>query len=192
MLRNQLFPLLIGVLIGLCLSFFCFYPTQLGNVLSTNARTRSDSEVTSTLSKHLYNETLADKLFNEVRILCWIMTTPANHKTKAIHVKNTWGQRCNKLLFMSSSADLELGSIALPVKEGRNTLWDKTKIAFQYVYKHHFDDADWFLKADDDKWVIKTAIKRGALMTCVGSLFRSTEICYLYCSSSNSVLNYSF
>lgn len=42
--------------------------------------------------------------------------------------------------------DPELESIALPVKEGRNNLWAKTKEAFKYIYKHHMDDADWFLK----------------------------------------------
>ena len=45
-----------------------------------------------------------NELTNEVRVLCWIMTNPKNHRTKAVHVKQTWGRRCNILLFMSSES----------------------------------------------------------------------------------------
>lgn len=100
---------------------------------------------------HVYeNSSMAHQLYKEIRVLCWIMTSPANHKKKAIHVKKTWGKRCNKLLFMSSVGDPELESIVLPVKEGRDNLWAKTKEAFKYVYTHHLDEIDWVLKADDD------------------------------------------
>ena len=44
--------------------------------------------------------------------------------------------------------------MALPgVQEGHDRLWPKTVKAFQYVWEHHRNDADWFMKADDDTWV---------------------------------------
>ncbi|XP_061387667.1 glycoprotein-N-acetylgalactosamine 3-beta-galactosyltransferase 1-like [Musca vetustissima] len=101
------------------------------------------------------NTTIADKLYDEVKVLCWILTGPANHKKKAIHVKNTWGSRCNKLIFMSSEEDEELGAVKLPgVGEGRGQLWKKTREAFKYIYENYIDEYDWFLKADDDTYVI--------------------------------------
>ncbi|CAG0898590.1 unnamed protein product [Darwinula stevensoni] len=94
--------------------------------------------------------TLADEISRKVRVLCWVMTQPENHESKARHIKATWGRRCNVLLFMSSKNDSSLPAIALPVGEGREYLWEKTREAFRYIYLHHFQDADWFFKADDD------------------------------------------
>ncbi|KAJ8923080.1 hypothetical protein NQ315_001632 [Exocentrus adspersus] len=97
---------------------------------------------------------LAEMLYKKVRVLCWVMTGPKNHQTKAKHVKATWGKRCNILVFMSSQYDQDLPAIPLPVGEGRNNLWGKTKEAFKYVYKKYYNQADWFMKADDDTYVI--------------------------------------
>ena len=81
----------------------------------------------------LYDESLSQKMFHEVNILCWVFTHSANHKNKSIHIKNLWAKRCNKVLFISNEEDSELGTVALPVPNGRRNLWNKTIATYQYV-----------------------------------------------------------
>lgn len=97
---------------------------------------------------------MADELYKKVRVLCWVMTGPNNLETKARHVKNTWTRHCNIVVFMSSVEDPDFPTVGLGTKEGRDQLYWKTIRAFHYAYEHHIDEADWFLKADDDTYVI--------------------------------------
>lgn len=60
---------------------------------------------------HKGSDIEAQKLAQEVKVLCWIMTSPKNHQKKAIHVKRTWGKRCNKLLFMSSADNGKISKV---------------------------------------------------------------------------------
>ncbi|XP_025095203.1 glycoprotein-N-acetylgalactosamine 3-beta-galactosyltransferase 1-like isoform X1 [Pomacea canaliculata] len=93
-------------------------------------------------------------LKKEVRVLVWVMTSPQNLQTRARAVRDTWGKHCNKLLFFSSETDKNFPTIGLNVSEGREHLTAKTMNGFRYVYEHHLDDADWFMKVDDDTYVI--------------------------------------
>lgn len=100
------------------------------------------------------------------RILCFVNTISVHHASRAQAVADTWGQRCDKLLFFSNaSATITVGSAAsgnaqsfevvpLDVIADHNHLWQKHKATLEYVYRHYRHDFDWFYKADDDAYVI--------------------------------------
>ena len=89
------------------------------------------------------------------RILCWILTFPAAGDTKAAGVNNTWGRRCDTLLYMTTAHVEDLNTVELTLwgPEGRDKLWTKSKLAWLHVYTHYRDKADWFIKADDDTYI---------------------------------------
>ena len=102
----------------------------------------------------LDKDVIADFLYNRVRVLCMIITSPQNLYTKTSSIKATWGRRCSKIIYVSSHSDPTFPTVKVDVPEGRDFLWQKERGAFQYVYDHHLKDAEWFLKADDDTYVI--------------------------------------
>ncbi|NXQ13221.1 C1GTA galactosyltransferase, partial [Peucedramus taeniatus] len=97
---------------------------------------------------------VARALFQRVRVLCWVMTAPQNLETKARHVRDTWARHCNVALFVSSEPAPRFPALGLGVAEGRGQLYRKTVRALQFVHRHLRARADWFLKADDDTFVV--------------------------------------
>ncbi|XP_072303437.1 glycoprotein-N-acetylgalactosamine 3-beta-galactosyltransferase 1 [Eucyclogobius newberryi] len=81
------------------------------------------------------------------------MTGPKYLDSRTRHVRETWAKHCDFTLYMSSFASA-FPTIALNVSEGRENLYWKTIRAFQYIHEKHLDEADWFLKADDDTFVV--------------------------------------
>ena len=75
-------------------------------------------------------ETVAEKLYKEVRVFCWIMTSPKN-RDKTAAVKATWAKRCNGYVFISSEDNATIPAVNASVPEGRDHLWGKTKFGFR-------------------------------------------------------------
>uniref|UniRef100_A0A672IML3 Glycoprotein-N-acetylgalactosamine 3-beta-galactosyltransferase 1 n=1 Tax=Salarias fasciatus TaxID=181472 RepID=A0A672IML3_SALFA len=69
------------------------------------------------------------------------------------HIKATWAKHCHKLLYMSSQTT-DFPTVGLNVSEGKENLYWKTIRAFQHIHQNHLEEADWFLKADDDTFVV--------------------------------------
>nr|CDS29441.1 glycoprotein N acetylgalactosamine [Hymenolepis microstoma] len=103
---------------------------------------------------HYTNTLLADELAKKVRVYALILTMPASKLTKAVHVKATWARRFNGYVFISSENDTSLPSIRAVEKENRGVLWEKTRQAFMYAKKNLINEYDFFMKADDDSYVI--------------------------------------
>ncbi|OWA53078.1 putative Glycoprotein-N-acetylgalactosamine 3-beta-galactosyltransferase 1 [Hypsibius exemplaris] len=96
---------------------------------------------------------------SNVRIFCWILTSPAT-RNKTIAVHDTWAKRCDGYVFISSEEDAEFHVVNASLPEGRDYLWGKTKFALGHIYNNTLKDYDWFLKADDDTFVIMENLRR--------------------------------
>ncbi|XP_029975989.1 glycoprotein-N-acetylgalactosamine 3-beta-galactosyltransferase 1 [Salarias fasciatus] len=81
------------------------------------------------------------------------MTAPQNLEPRTRHIKATWAKHCHKLLYMSSQTT-DFPTVGLNVSEGKENLYWKTIRAFQHIHQNHLEEADWFLKADDDTFVV--------------------------------------
>ncbi|XP_035243354.1 glycoprotein-N-acetylgalactosamine 3-beta-galactosyltransferase 1-B [Anguilla anguilla] len=153
----------VGFLVGTCTLYLFLKQMWLGKAAgrrSINGETHTwkaeDLEHLNVRHDHVTGQdnSVADELYQKVRVLCWVMTGPKNLEKKARHVKATWTRHCNVALFMSSEEDPDFPTVGLGTKEGRDQLYWKTIRAFRYALEKHGHEADWFLKADDDTFVV--------------------------------------
>jgi glycoprotein-N-acetylgalactosamine 3-beta-galactosyltransferase len=93
------------------------------------------------------------------KVLCFIMTHSKNHDTRVKDVLSTWGKRCDKLVLASDVEDAAWGTIATHSKATWKNLWPKLNETLHHVYENYRDDYDWFLKVDDDSYVIMENLK---------------------------------
>ncbi|XP_047485117.1 glycoprotein-N-acetylgalactosamine 3-beta-galactosyltransferase 1-like isoform X2 [Penaeus chinensis] len=151
--------------------------TQVSNVAQSPAEFRQPPAPSFAPSRRnsCYG-TVAQRLFEKVRVLCLVVTYPAHHASHAVHIYKTWGRRCTKILFVTNAESeeeeeeekeeeeeneeedksvLDLPLLTVPhATADRSGLWNKTRDAFRHAYLHYYNDYDWFVKADDDSYFI--------------------------------------
>ncbi|CAF4216312.1 unnamed protein product, partial [Rotaria sordida] len=108
---------------------------------------------------------------NLTRILCLIFTSANTLLTRARAVHETWASRCDKYYFICEiiPKNLTHNEIQLiksmPIASINNTLPGynhltlKSRLSFHFAYEHHQNDFDWFVKADDDTYLIVENLK---------------------------------
>lgn len=141
-----IYSYILGTLSGILIATMIVKYLQFEELLQETTRPMYDAS-------HEQTSVATLDLSDEVRILCFVLTHPPNHGTKATAVKETWGKRCNKLLFVSTDLAPDLDVVLVNVTEERQFLWGKTKSGLQQIYESYGNDYDWFLKADDDTWM---------------------------------------
>ena len=101
----------------------------------------------------LYDDvTIANALKNRVRILVWVMT---QNLGRATQVKKTWAKRAEKVVYVSSQNNTAFPAVGFaPLKDDKQHAMEKTHRSFRYIYEQHFEEADWFMKSNDDTYVI--------------------------------------
>lgn len=82
------------------------------------------------------------------------MTDPFDLDVRVVHVKNTWARLCDVTLFFSSQTNKTFPTIGLDVPPGKNNIAVKSRESWTHVFHHHYDDADYFVKADPDTYVL--------------------------------------
>ncbi|KAJ7428866.1 Glycoprotein-N-acetylgalactosamine 3-beta-galactosyltransferase 1 [Willisornis vidua] len=83
-----------------------------------------------------------------------VVTAPQTLQTRARHVRDSWARHCNVALFVSSEPAPQFPAVGLGGTEGRGQLYWKTIRALQFIHRQLRGRADWFLKADDDTFVV--------------------------------------
>ncbi|XP_067653652.1 glycoprotein-N-acetylgalactosamine 3-beta-galactosyltransferase 1-like isoform X1 [Haliotis asinina] len=105
------------------------------------------------------DSSLAEALSRKVRLACFITTREKNMETKLKAVNETWGRRCDKMLYVMTTNKTGPDILGVNITDAHGTLTEKIVHAFTHMYTTSLDQYDWFLKADDDTYVIVENLK---------------------------------
>ena len=91
-----------------------------------------------------------------MRVMCMILTYSKKHDNNLEAVRATWGRHCHGFVAFSNMTDPISSAIETPVFGGERytNTWQKMRSLWKYTWFHYSNDFDWFLKADDDTFIV--------------------------------------
>ncbi|KAI6184552.1 hypothetical protein M3Y97_00608700 [Aphelenchoides bicaudatus] len=88
-------------------------------------------------------------------IFCMIHTTKSAHSTRLATILNTWAQKCDDMLvFTDAPLSSDIPHVYFPFMGTRDHSWEKIRRVFRYIYEVIGNNFDWYLRADDDSYVV--------------------------------------
>ncbi|CAF1086839.1 unnamed protein product [Adineta steineri] len=153
----------IHTLLAVIIIIAIFYINARTNKYDTGANTNTNE------IDFYYDE--SNSKISLVRVCCFILTTPKNFLTRAKAVNDTWAPRCDHYYFVTEYIQnmMTLDQInftqqipIVPIQDilpGYTHLTQKSTLALLFAYKNHIDNCDWFVKADDDTYLIVENLK---------------------------------
>ena len=138
-----------------CLALFCYFP-HLKIFIS-----RFSTFQTSSSSLHEDAFDFSD-LKPFPRIICFVSTYP-NTGNSVFLLDELWGQFLAKTIYVSNDTSRlhPLPTLLFPFNyESRGLLWTKTVFSFRYLLTRYGEQFEWFMKADDDTFVVPENLHR--------------------------------
>ena len=81
-------------------------------------------------------------------------------RRKARHIQATWGKHCSELPFSALGQIRKYQLSNCQCQRDEIICGEKTKGSLKYIYDYYLNSADWFLKADDNTYVIIENLQR--------------------------------
>lgn len=118
-----------------------------------------DNKMTRLVKSFPFDPLLNSSLLEEnMRMLCYIMC--AKCSKQAIHaVQDIMGRHCDKVVVFAKSADGNPGTVGLNFKTTEDMAWQRYKMATEYVYHQFRLDYDLFIKHEYDTLVVSENIR---------------------------------
>ncbi|PIO76376.1 hypothetical protein TELCIR_01554 [Teladorsagia circumcincta] len=115
------------------------------------------------LLQFVYTSPAARRLPRSGQLFCWVQTAKIYHDTRALAINETWLSRCDHgQLFTGdffSSNDIPYSTVFAGIPDSYYNLFFKSRYAFYYIYHYISKDFDWYMKADDDTYVVVEHLK---------------------------------